>query len=658
MNSFRNRTTEFIPVITALVFCAVAALAQPTPSGPVITSPHLTVALHTADGKFSGLSVHSLLSSQSIELPNAFAVTFQDGTTANSSSLRLIRPLYTEKVEAEMDSPVTAEHTVGGRTCAEFADEKQAANYRWCLLMRTGGEYFRQFLTIRAGQVGLPIAEVRLLDFQDAGAHVSGAVKGSPIVDGGIFFGFEHPLSIAEVKDGHATASIKRVLPLRAGQSVTYSSVIGVAAAGQMRRAFLAYIEAERPRPYAPFLHYNSWFDLGFGNDYDEAGAIDRVNAFGQELAVKRHVRLDSYLFDDGWDDPKTLWGFHKGFPQGFTNVSAAAQKYNAHIGVWFSPWGGYWKKKDARIAYGRQNNYEIVKGGFALSGPRYYARFEQTCLEMIDKYGVNQFKFDGTGNADSVFPGSEFDSDFDAAIHLIGTLRDHQPSTFINLTTGTYPSPFWLFYADSIWRGGDDDDFAGVGTDRERWITYRDADTYRHIVLGGPLYPLNSLMLHGLIFAKQAEKLSTDPGDDFPREVQSYFGSGTQLQEMYITPALLSEKNWDFLAKAARWARTRSAILKDTHWLGGDPAKLAVYGWAAWSREGWVITLRNPSDKPQDFSLDLAAALELPAGAPTSYTAADPFTTDAPLKIEAARPATIHLTPFEVTTLESLRQE
>jgi len=70
------------------------------------------------------------------------------------------------------------------------------------------------------------------------------------------------------------------------------------------------------------------------------------------------------------------------------------------------------------------------------------------------------------------------------------------------------------------------------------------------------------------------------------------------------------------------------------------------------------VITLRNPSDKPQDFSLDLAAALELPAGAPTSYTAADPFTTDAPLKIEAARPATIHLTPFEVTTLESLRQE
>ena len=30
--------------------------------------------------------------------------------------------------------------------------------------------------------------------------------------------------------------------------------------------------------------------------------------------------------------------------------------------------------------------------------------------------------------------------------------------------------------YADSIWRGGDDDSTAGVGPYRERWITYRDA--------------------------------------------------------------------------------------------------------------------------------------------------------------------------------------
>ena len=115
----------------------------------------------------------------------------------------------------------------------------------------------------------------------------------------------------------------------------------------------------------------------------------------------------------------------------------------------------------------------------------------------MIHKYGVNQFKFDGTGNAGTVFPGSPFDSDFAAAIHLIGELRAAGPDLFINLTTGTWPSPFWLLYADSIWRGGDDTvSTAGVGIYRERWITYRDAETYRGIVQRGPLYPLNSLML------------------------------------------------------------------------------------------------------------------------------------------------------------------
>src|ERR1700734_4296330 len=100
------------------------------------------------------------------------------------------------------------------------------------------------------------------------------------------------------------------------------------------------------------------------------------------------------------------------------------------------------------------------------------------------------------------------------------------KPAIFINLTTGTTASPFWLFYADSIWRGGEDHDFSGVGTPRQRWITYRDAQTYKNIVQKGPLFPLNSLMLHGIVYAKQAKDLATDPNNDFADEVHSYFGS------------------------------------------------------------------------------------------------------------------------------------
>ncbi len=62
----------------------------------------------------------------------------------------------------------------------------------------------------------------------------------------------------------------------------------------------------------------------------------------------------------------------------------------------------------------------------------------------MVTKYGVNQFKFDGTGNVNQVVPGSAFNSGFDAAIHLINDLRRIKPDNFINLTSGT-SSPFWL---------------------------------------------------------------------------------------------------------------------------------------------------------------------------------------------------------------------
>ena len=61
-----------------------------------------------------------------------------------------------------------------------------------------------------------------------------------------------------------------------------------------------------------------------------------------------------------------------------------AAEKYNADPGVWMSPWGGYSKPKEERIAFGKAAGYEIVADGYALSGPKYYAAFRDVCMEMI----------------------------------------------------------------------------------------------------------------------------------------------------------------------------------------------------------------------------------------------------------------------------------
>ncbi len=124
----------------------------------------------------------------------------------------------------------------------------------------------------------------------------------------------------------------------------------------------------------------------------------------------------------------------------------------------------------------------------------------------------------------------------------------------------------------------------------------------------------------------------------------------------MYITPELLTEKNWDVLAEAARWSRTNADVLKDTHWVGGDPAWLQVYGWAAWSQGKSVLVLRNPSDKAQEITLDLGSVLELPEGAARRFAGRSPWKADAgkaEVTLTAGRPSTFNLKPFEVMVLE-----
>lgn len=513
--------------------------------------------------------------------------------------------------------------------------------------------YLRETFTLSALRGDVDVARFDAVDADVPGARVSGTVQGSPVLTEDAFFGLEEPMSSSTVESGHVRCGMVRKLPIHPGSPVTYSAVMGTARKGGMRRDFLAYLEAERPRRYQPFLHYNSWYDIGYFNRYTQTEALDRIRAVGEALSVRRGVKLASFLFDDGWDDTATAWEFNRDFPQGFAPLRDAAGRYGAGPGMWLSPWGGYGTPHTERVATARRLGYETGDEGYSLSGPKYYARFHDQTLKFVREYNVDHFKLDGTGSPDRQYAGSTFSSDFDAAISLIKDLRAAKPGLFVNLTTGTWPSPFWTRYADSIWRGGQDHAFAGVGPDRERWITYRDGDTYHGIVQQGPLYPLNSLMLHGLIYAQHANHLTSDAAGAFRHEVRDYFGTGTQLQEMYITPALLSSDDWDTIAEAAKWSAANAQTLVDVHWTGGDPLRGEVYGYAAWSPTSAILTLRNPSDKPQTYALDLAKALEVPGRAGTAAMRSpwkgETRTVACPLNGTVS----VTLAPFEVLTLQ-----
>jgi hypothetical protein len=523
---------------------------------------------------------------------------------------------------------------------------------QWRALLRDGTSYVREELTFVSAS-DLDLSSVTLIALELPGGWVAGTVSGSPLVAGNAFFGFEHPMAEAAVLGRQATMRLRRVLPLRAGVAVSYSAVLGVLPEGQLRRGFAAYLENERAAPFRTFLHYNSWYDIGYFTPYTQGDALRAIDAFGEQLVRARAVRMDSFLFDDGWDDHAHLWQFSKDFPNGFTPLRAAAQELGAGIGVWLSPWGGYGKPRLERLAAAKEAGYEVDDQGLALSGPRYYALFHARALQLLRDFGINQFKLDGTGSPDKVTPGSEFDSDFAAAMALIADLRAVRPDLFINLTTGTWPSPFWLRSVDSIWRGGEDHSFAGTGSDRQRWMTYRDSDSYGGIVRLGPLFPLNSLMLHGIIYARHAQGLDADPHGDFADEVHSYFASGTGLQELYISPDLMSARDWDTLAQAAKWARTRAAVLRDSHWIGGDPARGEVYGWAAWAPGRAVLALRNPSGRAQSVALALGSALELPSGEASVWTARTAFTPAGARQLSTRATSAIELRPFEVLVLD-----
>ena len=582
-----------------------------------------------------------------------FTVTLRDKRRLPASEFEIVHIDQCRHVDARPGAVRAAERLAGEAFAVQLRHKATGLQATWRAVLRGGTNYVREELRLEAEQ-DLDIAQVALLDVELDKAWTAGTTTGSPVIADDRFFGFEHPMAETRIAGTNALQFVRRKLPLRAGVPADYAAVLGVAPAGQLRRAFMAYLENERAAPFRTFLHYNSWYDIGYFAPYTEQEAVDVIDAYRRKLVEARGVRMDSFLFDDGWDDHQHLWQFNEHFPHGFARVRAAAQRAGAAPGVWLSPWGGYGPPREERLAAARAAGLEVDDQGLALSGPKYYALFHAATLRLLDDDGINQFKLDGTGSPDKVTSGSAFDSDFAAAIALIGDLRAVKPDLFINLTTGTWPSPFWLRTADSIWRGGEDHEFAGVGSDRQRWITYRDSDTYGGIVRLGPLYPLNSLMLHGIVYARKARGLDTDPFDDFASELRSYFASGTGLQELYVSPDLLTERNWDDLAAAATWARANAATLRDSHWIGGDPARLQVYGWAAWRPKHAIVTLRNPSDRPQDFALDVGAALELPPDAGRRWIARPVWDRQAkPRALRAGRLESIALAPFQVLVLE-----
>lgn len=568
-----------------------------------------------------------------------FKVLLGDGKTITASEMKL------EDVKmvtlAENPSAATASLRYAGKALeARFTYEE--LSIVWRAVLRNGSHYLRTEMDIQAAK-DLPMKGIVAMNYLVAknsaytAPEVVGNTRGAILASNHIFAGLETPMGLNSCKDeGNAThieGLWRRNTTLKAGKTWNISSVVGLVAPKQLRRSFLAYSERERAVAWRPYPVYISWYELNIDRNNAQAPSYkgnmtveqcaDVVSHWKTHFYDKYHMAPKAFVWDDGWDQYGT-WTFNPNFPNGFDEPANEAKKMGTGIGAWLGPVGGYGQSGEYRRAYWRS------KGGMQLSNEDYYNFFIRCCTNMIDRYDFRFFKFDGiSAQASAIGPdeGTRGEENAEAIISIERAVRQKRPDIFLNTTVGTWASPFWFHFTDAVWRQeGDYGEAGDQGTDRERWITYRDRLVYQNFIQRSPVCPINTLMTHGFILSRWGAVSKNMDYDGIVREMRCAFACGSGMVELYNDYKLMDEIKdnqgnagalWKDLAECIKWQQEQADVLPDAHWVGGNPwdgKKANVYGWAAWNSKKSVLTLRNPSTSAQTFTTTLREALDIPA--------------------------------------------
>ena len=568
-----------------------------------------------------------------------FKVLLGDGKTITASEMKL------EDVKmvtlAENPSAATASLRYAGKALeARFTYEE--LSIVWRAVLRNGSHYLRTEMDIQAAK-DLPMKGIVAMNYLVAknsaytAPEVVGNTRGAILASNHIFAGLETPMGLNSCKDeGNAThieGLWRRNTTLKAGKTWNISSVVGLVAPKQLRRSFLAYSERERAVAWRPYPVYISWYELNIDRNNAQAPSYkgnmtveqcaDVVSHWKTHFYDKYQMAPKAFVWDDGWDQYGT-WTFNPNFPNGFDEPANEAKKMGTGIGAWLGPVGGYGQSGEYRRAYWRS------KGGMQLSNEDYYNFFIRCCTNMIDRYDFRFFKFDGiSAQASAICPdeGTRGEENAEAIISIERAVRQKRPDIFLNTTVGTWASPFWFHFTDAVWRQeGDYGEAGDQGTDRERWITYRDRLVYQNFIQRSPVCPINTLMTHGFILSRWGAVSKNMDYDGIVREMRCAFACGSGMVELYNDYKLMDEIKdnqgnagalWKDLAECIKWQQEQADVLPDAHWVGGNPwdgKKANVYGWAAWNGKKSVLTLRNPSTSAQTFTTTLREALDIPA--------------------------------------------
>lgn len=449
------------------------------------------------------------------------------------------------------------------------------------------------------------------------------------------FFGMENPATENHIK----SAGSHFVLDCSRPYGVNIDS-IGVQSEGvvlalnpepYVRKWYWNYVDKVRVAPDSPYTLYNSWYDLRsveyprvpeqhWMNEQNVDRLVDKVH---QNMTVDNGIKVDAFVLDDGWDVYKSDWVLRdKQFPNGLSPISKKLGVNKTNLGVWFGPIGGY-SFRMQRINWMLQNGYEGIGKEYeycaaylCVGGEKYNSMFRNRVTDMINNHGVRYFKWDGmifscndpshghrTGLYSTVSVLDEFKKICDEA-------RSASPDVYLNITTGTWLSPWWLGFANQIWMDGADYAFANVPSlsKRDNAITYRDFVLYDDLIKKDLWFPTSNLMTHGLIKGKLDHVGTTnEPIDKLTDDAMLYVARGVSMYELYISPDILTKDEWRVISQSLKWARDRHSVLRRTEMIGGNPTLAEPYGYAHFVDTKGIIALRNPTVEEQTINVELS---------------------------------------------------
>ncbi len=486
---------------------------------------------------------------------------------------------------------------------------------------------------------------------------------------GGVFFGIEYPAgtnTLQQATGSQLELSCRQLIGQVVRKQWVESDwvVEGLAPNHYIKDWFFNYVPDIRVAPNRPYALYNSWYDLrspmypGVKPDHimNEKNILHIIDLFQKDMIKPYGIHLDAFVLDDGWDVYESDWIMRKNtFPNGVKPIVDALKPLGTTLGLWLGPTGGY-SFRMKRINWMKAHGYETVgttenDAMMDIAGPKYSALVEKRTTDFA-KQGVGYFKWDGIQFSSSE-PGNGHPVGYfsrraalESMIAKCKAVRAVNPNEFLNITSGTWMSPWWMQYANQIWMQGADYGFADVPSVNERdgAVTYKDFVLYDDFHNQDTWFPVGNLMTHGIIKGSlESVGGADDPLNKFTDDAAFYFGRGVTMYELYISPDILNKGEWNALSKSLAWAKDRFNILNKTYMVGGDPTKGNAYGYAHYKSDSGIIAIRNPQMDAQKITVKLDPALGMNADAnslvleriyPTSWVSPDLYAAGATITL------------------------